>query len=274
MPASGERRSIVAMRSVWGILVGLSLILFMLSIPSRYGELADIGRRATAHFGSDDDFLLRFLSQGAYAFTVLSLEIIFVLALTVVSVVMVWRNWDDWRPLFFSATFVTYAVWVTPTLDSLALPPVLQTLADLLQAVGLFMAVCFFLLFYDGHFVPRWTRLSALGWAVYCLAWGLFPGMPLSLIDPFGRRSGHSCCWCCWGGLSGWRRKRCATVGRTPASASGRSGSCSSSPGRVPATPACTCLVCSCLLRARPDSTTSSSVFLCSGCSPCLSPSR
>jgi len=178
------------MRSVWGILVGLSLILFMLSIPSRYGELADIGRRATAHFGSEDDFLLRFLSQGAYAFTVLSLEIIFVLALTVVSVVMVWRNWDDWRPLFFSATFVTYAVWVTPTLDALALPPVLQTLADLLQAVGLFMAVCFFLLFYDGHFVPRWTRLSALGWAVYCLAWGLFPGMPLSLIDPFGASFG------------------------------------------------------------------------------------
>jgi hypothetical protein len=178
------------MRSVWGILVGLSLTLFVLSIPSRYGELADVGRRATLHFGFEDDFLLRFLSQGAYAFTVLSLEIIFVLALTVVSVVMVWRNWDDWRPLFFSATFVTYAVWVTPTLDALALPPVLQTLADLLQAVGLLMAISFFLLFYDGRFVPRWTRLSALGWAVYCLAWGLCPGMPLSLIDPFGASFG------------------------------------------------------------------------------------
>jgi len=190
MPALGGRRSIVAMRSMWGVLVGLSLTLFVFSIPSRYGELTDIGRRATAQFGSEDDFLLRFLSQGAYAFTVLSLEIIFVLALTVVSVVMVWRNWDDWRPLFFSATFVTYAVWVTPTLDALALSPVLQTLADLLQAVGLLMAISFFLLFYDGRFVPRWTRLSALGWAVYCLACGLFPGMPLSLIDPFAASFG------------------------------------------------------------------------------------
>jgi len=108
-----------------------------------------------------------------------------VLALTLASVEMVWRNWSDWRPLFFSAVFVTYSVWVTPTLDALGLPPVLQTLADLMQAAGLLIAIHFFLLFPDGRFVPRWTRLNALGWAVYCVAWGLFPSMPLSLIDPF-----------------------------------------------------------------------------------------
>jgi len=185
MPAAGERRRLVAMRSLWGVIVGLSLTLFVLSTPARYRELAAVGRRALAQPGPGDDLLLGFLSQGAYAPTVLSLEIIFVVALTLVSVVMVWRNWDDWRPLLFSATFVTYAVWVTPTLDALALPSVLQTIADLTQAMGLLMAICFFLLFYDGRFVPRWTGLSALGWAVYCLAWGLFPGIPLSLIDPF-----------------------------------------------------------------------------------------
>jgi hypothetical protein len=48
------------------------------------------------------------------------------------------------------------------------------------------MAVLFFLLFPDGRFVPDWARLSALGWAIYCLLWGLFPDAPLSLIDPFG----------------------------------------------------------------------------------------
>jgi hypothetical protein len=48
------------------------------------------------------------------------------------------------------------------------------------------MAVLFFLLSPDGRFVPRWARLSALGWTIYCLLWGFFPGMPLSLIDPFG----------------------------------------------------------------------------------------
>jgi hypothetical protein len=185
MPAQGKWHRIVAIRSGWGVLVGSALALFVLSVPARYKELAEACRRASAQLGPADHLLLRFLSQGAYAFVVLSLEIVFVLGLTLVSVAIVWRNWDDWRPLLFSATFVTYSVWVTPTLDALVLPPVFQVLADLMQAVGLFMAVSFFLLFHDGRFVPGWTRLSALGWAVYCLAWGLFPGMPLSLIDPF-----------------------------------------------------------------------------------------
>jgi hypothetical protein len=173
------------MRFGWGVLVGLSLTLFVLSIPARYEELAEVGRRASAQLGPGDDLLLHFLSRGAYAPTVLSLEVVFVLALTLASVAMVWRNWSDWRPVFFSAVFVTYAVWVTPTLDALVLPSLLQTLADLMQAAGLLMAIQFFLLFPDGRFVPRWTRLNALGWAVYCVVWGLFPSMPLSLIDPF-----------------------------------------------------------------------------------------
>ena len=185
MPASGERRSAVAMRFGWGVLVGLSLTLFVLSIPARYEELAEVGRRASAQLSPGDDLLLHFLSRGAYAPTVLSLEVVFVLALTLASVAMVWRNWSDWRPLFFSAVFVTYSVWVTPTLDALVLPSLLQTLAALMQAAGLLMAIHFFLLFPDGRFVPRWTRLNALGWAVYCVVWGLFPSMPLSLIDPF-----------------------------------------------------------------------------------------
>jgi hypothetical protein len=109
---------------------------------------------------------------------VLSLEVVFVLALTLASVAMVWRNWSDWRPLFFSAVFVTYSVWVTPTLDALVLPSVLQTLADLMQAAGLLMAIHFFLLFPDGRFVPSWTRLNALGWAVYCVAWAFSRACP------------------------------------------------------------------------------------------------
>jgi hypothetical protein len=185
MKASGERRSALAMRFGWGVLVGLSLTLFVLSMPARYEELAEVGRRASAQLGPRDDLLLHFLSRGAYAPTVLSLEVVFVLALTLASVAMVWRNWSDWRPLFFSAVFVTYSVWVTPTLDALVLPSLLQTLADLMQAAGLLMAIHFFLLFPDGRFVPRWTRLNALGWALYCVVWGLFPSMPLSLIDPF-----------------------------------------------------------------------------------------
>ena len=116
----------------------------------------------------------------------LALEISFVLALALASAAMVRRNNSDWRPLFFSAAFVSYAVWATPTLDALALPGALQTLADLTQAAGLLMAVLFFLLFPDGRFTPGWARLSALGWTIYCLLWGFIPDASLSLVDPFG----------------------------------------------------------------------------------------
>jgi hypothetical protein len=186
--ARGGRSAFVAALLGWGVLVGLSLVLFALSVPARYEELAGLARQSSARLGhgSGLDLLRGFLDGGFYAPAVLSLEISFVLALALASAAMVRRNSSDWRPLFFSAAFVSYAVWATPTLDALALPGALQTLADLTQAAGLLMAVLFFLLFPDGRFAPRWARLSALGWAVYCLLWGLFPDAPWSLIDPFG----------------------------------------------------------------------------------------
>jgi hypothetical protein len=186
--AQRRRPALAAARLGWGVLVGLSLLLFALSVPARYGELAGLARRSLARLGhgSGPDFLRGFLADGFYAPAVLALEVCFVLALALVSAAMARRNSSDWCPLLFSAAFVSYAVWATPTLDALALPGPLQTLADLTQAAGLFMAVLFFLLFPDGRFVPGWTRLSALGWAISCLLWGLFPDAPLSLIDPFG----------------------------------------------------------------------------------------
>ena len=186
--APGGRHALAAARLGWGVLVGLSLVLFTLSVPAKYEELAELARQWSARLahGSGLDFLRGFLDGGFYAPAVLSLEISFVLALALASAAMVRRNSSDWRPLFFSATFVSYAVWATPTLDALALPGILQTLADLTQAAGLLMAVLFFLLFPDGHFVPGWALLSALGWTTCCLLWGLFPDAPLSLVDPFG----------------------------------------------------------------------------------------
>jgi hypothetical protein len=186
--AQDGRPALVAARLGWGVLVGLSLFLFALSVPARYGELAELARQSSARLahGSGPDLLRGFLTDGFYAPAVLSLEISFVLALALASAAMVRRNSSDWRPLFFSAAFVSYAVWATPTLDALALPGALQTLPNLTQAAGLFMAVLFFLLFPDGRFVPRWASLSALSWVIYCLLWGLFPNAPLSLIDPFG----------------------------------------------------------------------------------------
>lgn len=168
------------------MLIGLSLVLFVSSIPARYGELVEVARRTSAQQAIGDGSLQRLVSEGTYyALAVLSLEIVFVFALTLVSLAIAWRNKPDWSSLFFSAVFVSYAVWVTQTLDALVLPPVLQVVSNLTQAAGLLLAVMFFLLFPDGRFVPGWTRVSAAAWLLYCLAWGVFPAAWFSLIDPF-----------------------------------------------------------------------------------------
>jgi hypothetical protein len=187
--AMGGRLTFAATRLGWGVLVGLSLLLFTLSVPARYEELTELASQASAQLGPAGA-LHGILSEDLYAPAVLLLEISFVLALALASAAMVRRNSSDWWPLFFSATFISYSVWATPTLDALALPGALQTLADLTQAAGLLMAVLFFLLFPDGRFAPGWVSFSALGWAAYCLFWGLFPASPLSLIDPFGASFG------------------------------------------------------------------------------------
>lgn len=179
-------RAPLAVRVGWHLLVGLPLVLFVLSIPSRYGELFEVSRRMSALPDVGDGLLQRFLARGSYyALGVLSLEIVFVLAFALTCVALVWRSQFDLRPMFFSAVFMFYSIWVTPTLDALALPPALQTVADLTQAAGVFLAVSFFLLFPDGRFVPRWTWVSSALWLPYCLAWGIFPDAWFSLIDPF-----------------------------------------------------------------------------------------
>ena len=143
--ARGGRPALAVARLGWVVLVGLSLVLFALSVPARYGELAELASQSSARLAHGSGLLHGLLDGGFYAPAVLSLEISFVLALALASAAMVRRNSSDWRPLFFSAAFVSYAVWATPTLDALALPGPLQTLADLTQAAGLLMAVLFFL---------------------------------------------------------------------------------------------------------------------------------
>jgi signal transduction histidine kinase len=184
--SSTKLRAPVAMRAGWRLLVVLPLVFFVLSIPARYQELAALARRASSQIGTGEGLLQRFLADPVYyALTALSLEVVFVLAFTLTSLAIVWRNQTDWRPLFFSGVFVFYSVWVTPTSDALRLSPPFQAVADLTQATGVLLAVLFFLLFPDGRFVPGWTRVSAVAWSLYCLAWGVFPGAWFSLIDPF-----------------------------------------------------------------------------------------
>jgi hypothetical protein len=174
------------LRNLWRGLLVLTLGLFAVSIPVRHEELRTIAlaaqRSGTESLGS---FLDGAASPDVYPTLVVGLEISFVVALLLVGMLIVSGGEGDWRNLFFSAVFITYSVWVTPTLDALADHSLLEHVIGPVQAVGLIMAIHFFLLFPDGRFMPRWTRISSVFWIVYTLAWGIFPDAWFSLMNPF-----------------------------------------------------------------------------------------
>lgn len=175
------------MRNAWRVLMAATLGLFVVSVPARYEQLEALAHATQRRpvMSEDHGLLTTASSPDVYPLLVVGLEISFVVALLVASAGIAVGRLDDWRNRFFSAVFFTYSVWVTPTLDALDGGPVLLHFVSLLQAVGLIFAIHFFLLFPDGRFVPRWTRLSSAFWIVYTLAWGIYPDAWFSLIDPF-----------------------------------------------------------------------------------------
>lgn len=175
------------LQKAWGTLIAVTLGLFLIAIPARYQELEALARANQNRLLRNEGLgLLNTISSPeVYPLVVTGLEIAFVVALLVVSAGIAVGRFDDWRNLFFSAVFVTYSVWVTPTLDALDGGPALLHFVSMIQAVGLIFAIHFFLLFPDGRFVPRWTLLSSAFWIAYTLAWAVFPDAWFSLINPF-----------------------------------------------------------------------------------------
>ena len=179
---------LAVVRLLWGVIIGLALLLFLAALPFRHEELTSQAldaQRSYLQLDPRGGLLTRLFQPGTYAFGVLFLEVTFVLALVSVAAAIAWGRTDDWRMLFFSAVFIAYAVWVTPTLDAVDFPDGWRIVSSAMQATGQLLAVLFFLLFPDGRFVPAWTRISAAIWSSYCLAWAVFPHAWFSLVDPF-----------------------------------------------------------------------------------------
>ncbi|MGI8576130.1 MAG: hypothetical protein ACR2MA_12580 [Egibacteraceae bacterium] len=178
--SGADPRRVVAATLVMRTLIAADLVLFVLAVLPRFRELAQLAEevRASGEAASIHALL------GLYPFLVLSLELIFVLGFALVAA-LIWGRGREPRALLFGLIFLTYSIWVTPTLDALVLPGGLNVVNGLLQGLGVFLATQFFLIFPDGRYVPSWTRVSAPIWAGYCLAWGLHPDAAYSLIDPF-----------------------------------------------------------------------------------------
>jgi hypothetical protein len=174
------------LRPVWAAFVVVTLGAFLAAVPVRYRELAAFAVEVRPEVrGLSPAAVSWAMRPSVYPWFLVTVEVVFVATFTVVAAGIVWGHTRDWRAMFFSAVFIGYPVWVTPTLYAVPLNGPGGALVRLVQGGGLLLALHFFLLFPDGRFVPRWTRYASAFWCLYTLGWVVDPTAWSSLIDPF-----------------------------------------------------------------------------------------
>ena len=174
-------------RAAWLALVLCGLGLLMAAFPSFYQQLqaACVGPAACNVPGAlpaqgFHDLLALGLSPNAYA----AFNTLFwagdILIWSAIGLVIFLRRSDDWLALLAAFTLVMFNIGVvTP---SLALGhPALTLPITLVNFLGQLSLVLLFLLFPDGRFVPRWTRLIVLPGVLQAIMTAAPPTSPVSV---------------------------------------------------------------------------------------------
>jgi signal transduction histidine kinase len=174
-------RWLLLARLAWAAMAGLALLLFVLGIPARYDHLRNLSgddalgngwtpaaiRAALAQLGLSTDFRAIYSVVAA---------VLVALGALVVAVVLLWRKSDDRLALFVSLFLLMLGIWPTGVIPALVVShPEWQVPFQFVTAFVLVGFLFFCLLFPDGRFVPRWTRLPALVWGLLVLALILSP---------------------------------------------------------------------------------------------------
>jgi hypothetical protein len=177
-------RARLAARAGWLASVLSTVTLFAVGLPFRQAEVA----ATLLGLSPAQELVLRELGVFAQqqARLVLLAESAVPALFLAIALLVFWRRSDDWVAIFVSAGLVTYIAWVSPALTALAsAETVWRVPATFIQAAGMTFAVTFFLIFPDGRFVPRWTRIflgMVVGWATL---WVVFPASPFNLSNVY-----------------------------------------------------------------------------------------
>jgi len=152
-------------RAAWVAVAVVALGQFVISVPTRYAELAHPTARVRAALAEVG------LSAGGYVLYNVALDAIFVSIFALVAIVIFWRRSDDPVALLVATMLVVWGPLnglfvLTPSATSGMYPTLQATLGLTLTYVGYMAWMLFFYLFPSGRFVPRWTRWMALLYGV------------------------------------------------------------------------------------------------------------
>ena len=178
------RRWLFLARSVWVLLILLTLGVFVASLPVYFALLQTVCSVAT-QCASGQLSLHTVpvvhelgISLTAYAAIAVSIKCVTVLVWIAVAGVIFWRKSEDWLALLVALMLVTVATGNADTdlpmlthLVSPSLAFIIAGYSNFLSTLSLFLVLS---LFPDGQFVPRWTR-----WVLpLALAWGIVGFFP------------------------------------------------------------------------------------------------
>ena len=185
MKYSGHTRAETTLRGGWlptartawvGIAV-LAVGLYIAALPYDHQELRRVCAgghdcRVDVQLTAPDALALEDmgLSIGFYAGFFLSIEVIILVVFVVVPGVIFWRRSDDWMALFLSLTLLLLGLTLPAIMEQVEeRVPALELVIDFLNHLSAASIVILLFLFPDGRFVPRWTRLVAIGFSLLSL---------------------------------------------------------------------------------------------------------
>ncbi len=171
--------ALLFIRTTWAILTILMLGLFLVSIPIEYASRFYEGNNLYGLYLSALSVNLQFYA-GFRTFMDVSLA----LAFSIIGIVIYLRKSDDWMVMLVSIACQSFAALFVPTLTFLLQDhPELTVVVNFVRALGLATSlIVFFYLVPNGRFTPRWTRWTALVWALMVAIWLIVPGAPANLV--------------------------------------------------------------------------------------------
>lgn len=165
---------IYAARLILILIALIVLVLFAAGAPSRFTQqLSNVERLSLESIG---------VSSSAYGSIVLGVDLLVVLAHIGIAMIILWRRPDDWMALFVAFTLVINggSLPIATAVASADLNPFWVFLERGVLYLSLISSVVLLYVFPDGRFVPSWTRLLAVAWAIISLLAMFFPDSAVS----------------------------------------------------------------------------------------------
>jgi len=166
-------RWLLIARGTWVSLVILTVVIFVVLLPSYFAQLQTVCSGPTCAIVQPTSDSVQAMQQlglsaSSYATFMLMLTLVTALVCFLVSGVIFWRKSDDWMALLVALTevvsgtlFVSYAL-----LESHASWWWLAVVSNVFGHAVLFL---FASLFPNGKFIPRWSRWITVGWIIWSL---------------------------------------------------------------------------------------------------------